>query len=59
MTKEELWVIIIRKNPSFASGVVKMAAESLRRLFDLVWDQAVKSQDKGYDFLRDFFGVCK
>jgi len=38
MTKEKLWDIIIKRNPSFRAGPVKMSATSFRKLFDLVWD---------------------
>jgi hypothetical protein len=41
MTKEELWQIYCRKNPSFAKdGNVTMSAKGLRKLFDTTWDTA-------------------
>ena len=41
MTKNELWRIYVKKNPSFeGEGNVTMSAKGLRKLFDTTWDTA-------------------
>ena len=41
MTKNELWRIYVKKNPSFeGDGNVTMSAKGLRKLFDTTWDTA-------------------
>ena len=42
MTKEQLWKIYSRKNPSFnGDGNVTMTAKGLRKLFDTTWEIAM------------------
>lgn len=42
MTKEQLWKIYSRKNPSFnGDGNVTMTARGLRKLFDTTWEIAM------------------
>lgn len=41
MTKNELWRIYVKRNPSFeGDGNVTMSARGLRKLFDTTWDTA-------------------
>lgn len=41
MTKNELWRIYVKRNPSFeGDGNVTMSAKGLRKLFDTTWDTA-------------------
>lgn len=41
MTKNELWRIYVKKNPSFeGDGNVTMSAKGLRKFFDTTWDTA-------------------
>jgi hypothetical protein len=41
MTKEKLWKIYVRKNPSFdGAGSVTLSAKGLRKMFDTTWDIA-------------------
>ena len=42
MTKEQLWKIYSKKNPSFnGDGNVTMTAKGLRKLFDTTWEIAM------------------
>lgn len=41
MTKQELWQIYCRKNPSFTEKeTITMKTEQLKRLFDQTWEMA-------------------
>jgi hypothetical protein len=41
MTKEELWAIYVKRNPSFeGEGNVTLSKRGLRKLFDTTWDTA-------------------
>ena len=41
MTREELWSELVNKHPSFGGdGKVTLGAAGLRRLFDLIWNEA-------------------
>ena len=62
MLKEELWQLMLKRNPNFETGPIAFKPESLRKFFDLVWDQALKSEpkgsgDPGLDRLRELFGM--
>ena len=44
MTREELWEAMVRKYPKFGdTGNVTLKTSGLRKLFDVVWDEAYKS----------------
>jgi hypothetical protein len=54
MTKEELWQIYCRKNPSFAKdGNVTMSAKGLRKLFDTTWDTAYYDGESEESFVEN------
>lgn len=73
MTKEKLWSIYVKKNPSFeGDGTVTMTCKGLRKFFDTTWDTAyydgeeedvgntehIFQQDTaGVDFLKSIFGM--
>jgi hypothetical protein len=63
MTKEQLWRLITDRNPHFLTGErpIRFTPESLRKLYDLVWDQAVIEETDGElpDFMRGLFGRGK
>jgi hypothetical protein len=41
MTREQLWKIYTKRNPSFdGDGNVTMTARGLRKLFETTWDMA-------------------
>lgn len=41
MTREELWEAMVRKYPKFGNtGNVTLKTSGLRKLFDVVWDEA-------------------
>lgn len=41
MTKNKLWSIYVKKNPSFeGDGTVTMTCKGLRKFFDTTWDTA-------------------
>jgi hypothetical protein len=47
MTKEELWKIYSKKNPSFnGDGNVTMSAKGLRKMFDTTWEIAMYDGDE-------------
>jgi hypothetical protein len=47
MTKEELWKIYSKKNPSFnGDGNVTMSARGLRKMFDTTWEIAMYDGDE-------------
>lgn len=49
MTKNELWSIYVKRNPSFESdGNVTMSAKGLRKLFDTTWDTAYYDGEEEY-----------
>jgi hypothetical protein len=61
MTKQELWKIYTDKNPAFVEAkTVTITTDSLYRLFDQTWDQAVKSvqvhDTSRDDLFRQMFG---
>ena len=56
MQKEELWIIIKDRNPQFENGPIEFQPATLRKFFDLVWDQAMKSKPHEKYDLPDFFG---
>lgn len=48
MTKEELWAIYVRRNPSFeGEGNVTLSKRGLRKLFDTTWDTAYFDGNEG------------
>ena len=41
MTKEKLWQIYVKKNPSFdGAASITLSAKGLRKMFDTTWDIA-------------------
>ena len=49
MTKNELWKIYVKRNPSFeGDGNVTMSAKGLRKLFDTTWDTAFYEGEEDY-----------
>jgi hypothetical protein len=41
MTKEELWAIYVKRNPSFeGEGTITLSKRGLKKLFDTTWDTA-------------------
>jgi hypothetical protein len=73
MTKEELWKIYSKKNPSFnGDGNVTMSAKGLRKMFDTTWEIAMYDGDEepvektsqnfqqayaNVDYLKSIFGM--
>jgi len=72
MTKEELWKIYSKKNPSFnGDGNVTMSARGLRKMFDTTWEIAMyqgeedvekteqnfQQRTEGLDHLMSIFGM--
>jgi len=73
MTKEELWKIYSKKNPSFNSdGNVTMSAKGLRKMFDTTWEIAMydgneepvektrqnfQQESASVDILKSIFGM--
>ena len=73
MTKNELWRIYVKRNPSFdGDGNVTMSARGLRKLFDTTWDTAYwdgeeesvekpehnfQQSSASVDMLRSIFGM--
>ena len=73
MTKEQLWKIYSRKNPSFnGDGNVTMTAKGLRKLFDTTWEIAMydgeeepvektshsfQQESASLDMLKSIFGM--
>ena len=48
MTKEELWAIYVKRNPSFeGEGNVTLSKRGLRKLFDTTWDTAYFDGNEG------------
>jgi hypothetical protein len=47
MTKEKLWRIFVKANPSFGrEGNVTMSANGLKKMFDTTWDQSAKETEQ-------------
>lgn len=72
MTKNELWNIYVKRNPSFnGNGNITMSANGLKKLFDTTWDTAFykgeeedenieqnfQQQSSSVDMLRSIFGM--
>lgn len=72
MTKNELWNIYVKRNPSFnGDGNITMSAKGLKKLFDTTWDTAFykgeeedeniehnfQQQSSSVDMLRSIFGM--
>lgn len=69
MTKQELWKIYSKRNPSFDSkeGNVTMTAKGLRKLFETTWDTAfydgeleedpANSDKSGLEHLKKILGM--
>lgn len=72
MTKNELWNIYVKRNPSFnGNGNITMSAKGLKKLFDTTWDTAFykgeeedenieqnfQQQSSSVDMLRSIFGM--
>jgi hypothetical protein len=73
MTKEQLWKIYSRKNPSFdGDGNITMTAKGLRKLFDTTWEIAMydgeeepvektshsfQQESASLDMLKSIFGM--
>jgi hypothetical protein len=64
MTKNELWRIYVKRNPSFeGDGNVTMSAKGLRKLFDTTWDTAYYDgesepvENTGHSFQQDSQGL--
>jgi len=53
MTREELWQLIKSKNPALNGKTVRLKAVQLRRLFDMVWDEAKRDGQYSKD-MPDF-----
>lgn len=64
MTKDELWVQYVAKNPSFGGeGNVTLSTKGLKKLFDQTWERGYKAGggslmddilgDRGIDLSRD------
>jgi len=45
VTKQQLWELILAKNPTFVEGPVRMSTAQLRKMFDLVWEQAQRDME--------------
>lgn len=59
MSKDELWKLLLSRNPGMESGKA-MTLRGYRKMFDLVWEQAQKEavKDAGSDvpdFLKGMF----
>jgi hypothetical protein len=46
MNKEKLWLMLMQANPEFADPNRKMSLESVRNMFDVVWNAAFESGAK-------------
>ena len=72
MTKNKLWSIYVKKNPSFeGDGNVTMTVKGLRKFFDTTWDtayydgepdvenieQSFQQDSAGLDVLKSMFGM--
>ncbi len=57
MTKTALWQLLVKRNPRFETGPIAFAPETLRKFFDLVWDEATKEKGAGDIFAGLFGGV--
>lgn len=72
MTKNELWNIYVKRNPSFNGNEnITMSAKGLKKLFDTTWDTAFykgeeedenieqnfQQQSASVDMLRSIFGM--
>lgn len=58
MTKSELWLIYVQRNPSFEGREnITLTPNGLKKLFDQTWEIAVQSGEK-YEksFDSDIFG---
>lgn len=48
MTKSELWLLYVKRNPSFEGCEnITLTPNGLKKLFDQTWEQAVKSTENG------------
>lgn len=72
MTKNELWNIYVKRNPSFNGNEnITMSAKGLKKLFDTTWDTAFykgeeedenteqnfQQQSASVDMLKSIFGM--
>ena len=63
MTKEDLWNIFIKKNPSFITKPTTFTPDGLRKFFDQTWDQGFrqacelvnKTTNDTPEFIQDLF----
>jgi hypothetical protein len=46
MNKEKLWLMLMQANPEFSDSNRKMSLESVRNMFDVVWNAAFESGAK-------------
>jgi hypothetical protein len=42
MTRDELWALFVKRNPTFETGPIEFRPVTLRKFFDTVWAQAQK-----------------
>ncbi len=48
MTKSELWLIYVKRNPSFEGREnITLTPNGLKKLFDQTWEMAVQSVENG------------
>jgi len=57
MTREELWKLLKEKNPALNGEVVRLKTEQLRRLVDMVWDEAKRDGQYSKDMLDFLKGL--
>lgn len=52
MTKSELWLLYVKRNPSFEGREnITLTPNGLKKLFDQTWEQAVQSVSNSQKFL--------
>lgn len=56
--KEELWQILLDRNPSF-DGECKFGKGQVRKFFELVWDQSEKRTKRVDDVFGGLFGAVR
>ena len=57
MTKNQLWAIYVKRNPSFeGEGNVTLSKRGLRKLFDTTWDAAYFDGEEHSGETNDMMG---
>ena len=57
MTKDELWLVYVAKNPSFeGTEPFRISPAGLRKMFDQTWAQATKTEADKKSLFDDLFG---